>query len=98
MRTWILQSVAIIIAGIVGRAQINPSNEDSWDLVNEVGIMRGQILRLSKIETKHAWQSCYNATCIGNSCPQDGKSNTISFCYPSIVIVGVPRFRYDFEI
>ena len=63
---------------------------ETWDLQQMKGIMKGQTLRMSRIVNyENSYHSCYQAQCLGKGCPYENA--TIQFCYPAIVITGLPK-------
>jgi hypothetical protein len=72
------------------------SKDNAWQLPLMKGVMKGQILHLRKLEDHpNKWHSCYEVHCENewkNFCPpKDSPESTIQFCYPAIVITGVPK-------
>jgi len=68
-------------------------NATHWKLPLQKGVMKGQVLGVER-HWNHSdrWHSCYTVTCRGNKCPkEDGVSNVVSFCYPGIIITGMPK-------
>lgn len=68
-------------------------NATEWNLPLQKGIMKGQLLKVIRhpIST-NPWHTCYTVTCLGHKCPQnDNVTNIISFCYPAIIIAGMPK-------
>lgn len=71
---------------------------DYWTLSEVKGIMRLQTLKIRKIERiqpnnsismiRGDYNSCYEVVCCGKGCTG---VNTIQFCYPSIIITGLPK-------
>jgi hypothetical protein len=55
------------------------NNVTSWQLTNERGMMKNQVLTISKIaHPLNSMHSCYTITCTGNQCPSVRK------CYPLV--------------
>jgi hypothetical protein len=55
------------------------NNVTSWQLTNERGMMKNQVLTISKIvHPLNSMHSCYTITCTGNQCPSVWK------CYPLV--------------
>lgn len=78
-------------------ARVEEINRDSfdgryWNVSGMKGMMKGQTIRLQKlpIET-NIHSTCYEAECIGNSCPTAVIDRFYSFCYPAVIITGVPK-------
>lgn len=68
-----------------------PSNE-TWDLNSQKGIMRGQNLRLMKIQhPTNSLHTCYREECSGSHCTSQGLQLVREFCYPAILITGLPK-------
>jgi len=64
-----------------------------WELNTQKGIIRGQNLRLRKLNhPTNPYHSCYEITCEGRQCVdhKDGTA-TIQVCYPALVITGLPK-------
>jgi len=64
-----------------------------WRLPVQKGVMKGQaLLMVRHWDHKDPWHSCYTVTCTGNQCPpEDGVSNVYDFCYPAIIVTGMPK-------
>jgi hypothetical protein len=64
-----------------------------WELPRMMGVMKNQILRVSVLnDHPNKWHTCYNVKCTGANCPWDtDPTNTIEFCYPAIVVTGMPK-------
>jgi hypothetical protein len=65
---------------------------DSWDVNQQKGIMKGQNVRI--VQLKHPtnpYHSCYRAICTGNHCTPDHQTATRDFCYPAIIVTGLPK-------
>jgi len=72
------------------------SKSTAWHLPLMKGVMKGQMLHVRKIDDHpNKWHSCYEVTCENTwkrHCPPiDSLESTISFCYPAIVITGLPK-------
>ena len=64
-------------------------DEDSWELTWIKSNTERQTIKLTKIDNKlNSQHSCYKAYCLGYECPANALP--IEFCYPSIVITGLP--------
>jgi hypothetical protein len=64
-----------------------------WDINTQKGIIRGQNLRLRKLNhPTNPYHTCYEVTCEGRQCidRKDG-TVTIQVCYPLIVVTGLPK-------
>lgn len=83
----------ICIPGISNLIEYNTSNTlETWDLNFMKGVMRGQTLKVSKIiHPLNDLHTCYQVTCEGVNCNQFSANPTIRFCYPAIVITGLPK-------
>jgi hypothetical protein len=83
----------------------NEAGSEYWDLNTRKGIMKGQNIRMRKLSVhgsldSSAYSTCYEAVCSGRSCPSHEKDRTIRFCYPSVIVTGLPKCgtsaMYDF--
>lgn len=73
------------------QARIWVNESDFWDLNTQKGIMRGQNLKMHKVNhPTNPYHTCYESTCEGKHCPVDS-SATIRFCYPAVIITGLPK-------
>ena len=64
-------------------------SDSLWDIHHQKGVMKGQNLRMRTLK-QLAHATCYEAECVGNSCPAD-HNRLLRFCYPSIIITGLPK-------
>ena len=75
------------------RQVVNES--EYWDINTQKGIMRGQNLRLRKLNhPSNPYHTCYEVHCqntYSNHCPEDEGSSMIQVCYPAIIITGFPK-------
>eukprot|EP01038_Epipyxis_sp_PR26KG_P011751 gene11751-15724_t len=77
-------------------------NSQSWEISNQKGLMKGQLLRFQEINPpkSHDYLSCYEAQCEGKHCSSNKaikNNNTtnsnklvtvIRFCFPAIIVTG----------
>ena len=73
------------------RMLVNES--EYWDINTQKGIIRGQNLRLRKLNhPTNPYHTCYEITCEGRQCigRKDG-TVTIQVCYPLFVVTGLPK-------
>lgn len=65
---------------------------DEWEILAVKGVMKGQKLRLRKLVNPYnSLNSCYKVSCLGNGCPNQKEKATINFCYPGIIVTGLPK-------
>jgi hypothetical protein len=63
-----------------------------WEVQGMKGIMKRQSLIIRKLDNVNKFSTCYEVECRGNSCPEiDDKNRFYSFCYPSLIVTGVPK-------
>jgi hypothetical protein len=65
-----------------------------WDINTQKGIIRGQNLRLRKLNhPTNPYHTCYEVTCEGRQCVNNHKDGvvTIQVCYPAVVVTGLPK-------
>jgi hypothetical protein len=86
-----LLSIHALLAVAFERILVNES--EYWDINTQKGIIRGQNLRLRKLNhPTNPYHTCYEVTCEGRQCigHKDG-TVTIEVCYPLLVITGLPK-------
>ena len=65
-----------------------------WDINTQKGIIRGQNLRLRKLNhPTNPYHTCYEVTCEGRQCVNNHKEGTVTIqiCYPLLVVTGLPK-------
>lgn len=77
---------------LLQNASCSESSAEYWDVNTQKGIMKGQSLRFRKIvHPTNIFHSCYEVKCDGKSCPTDNTTSVLQFCYPSVIITGLPK-------
>lgn len=94
---WMLTLTIIILIlhafQVVSFDRILVNESIYWDINTQKGIIRGQNLRLRKLNhPTNPYHTCYEVTCEGRQCigHKDG-TVTIQVCYPAIVVTGLPK-------
>lgn len=91
---------ALFVAFAVWRIDCEPppseykviTSEGEWDINHQKGVMKGQNLRMSKIEhPTNKFHTCYRAVCSGTHCVEHGRGEVREFCYPAVIITGLPK-------
>ena len=63
------------------------NNVTSWQLTNERGMMKNQVLTISKIaHPLNSMHSCYTITCTGNQCPSVRKCYLLVCMYAFLCV------------
>lgn len=66
--------------------------DDGWIVNFQKGVMKGQSLKISFLEhPTNPFHTCYRVICAGSHCTKDHGVATYDFCYPAIIITGLPK-------
>jgi hypothetical protein len=82
---------------IVYPSNFKSKTEAAWGVSSIRGIMRGQNLKIRKLDPIYDGQkfTCYEIECQGTHCPPEDKSISkdaiIQVCYPSVIVTGLPK-------
>lgn len=94
----LLRSAAALPTGLFQlpqRTAVVVNESFYWDINTQKGIMRGQNLKLRKLNhPSNPYHTCYEITCENvwsKHCPEDSSSRTIRVCYPAIIVTGFPK-------
>lgn len=75
----------------------NSKTEIAWGVSSIRGIMRGQNLKIRKLDPIYEGQkfTCYEIECQGTHCPPEdtsiSKEAIIKVCYPSVIVTGLAK-------